>query len=295
MYLLYNYIGEYMKKIKIRLWVKIVFIMILLLTSLFFYSRYLGTKGLIVKEYGIVDSKLPNNFYGFKIVQISDIHYKVTTTKEDLENIVKEINKLKPDIILLTGDLFDSKIKYSKNDYNDLTDLLNSIDYNIGKYAIKGEDDLKFDKWENIINDSEFINLNDSYKFIYNEGIDPILLIGVSSNYKNNHIKETIDNIYSDINEKYKYSILMLHEPDFINEIDYSKFNLVFAGHSHNGQIKIPFIGGTIKNKYSKNYYDEYYELDNTKLFISSGIGTSKYKFRFLNKPSINFYRLRNK
>ena len=100
------------KRIKIRKWVKILFFLIIIFSSIYLYSRYLGTKGLIVKEYSIVDNKISNNFYGLKIVQISDIHYKVTTTKEDLTNIVNEINLLKPDIVLLSGDLFDNNIKY---------------------------------------------------------------------------------------------------------------------------------------------------------------------------------------
>lgn len=283
------------KHIKIRKWVKIVFLLIVVISSICLYSRYLGTKGLITKEYGIVDSKLPKNFYGLKIVQISDIHYKVTTTKEDLENIVNEINLLKPDIVLLSGDLFDKDIKYTEKDYKDIKKLLKKIDYNIGKYAIKGEDDLNIKNWDNIINDSNFINLNDSYDYIYSNGIEPILLVGISSNYKNNNINKTLKDIYNKTNTEYKYSILTIHEPDIIDDIDYSKFNLIFTGHSHNGQIVLPFIGGIIKDKYSKNYIDNYYDLGNTKMYVSSGIGTSKYKFRLLNKPSINFYRLRNK
>ena len=283
------------KHIKIRKWVKIVFLLIVVISSICLYSRYLGTKGLITKEYGIVDSKLPKNFYGLKIVQISDIHYKVTTTKEDLENIVNEINLLKPDIVLLSGDLFDKDIKYTEKDYKDIKKLLKKIDYNIGKYAIKGEDDLNIKNWDNIINDSNFINLNDSYDYIYSNGIEPILLVGISSNYKNNNINKTLKDIYNKTNTEYKYSILTIHEPDIIDDIDYSKFNLILAGHSHNGQIVLPFIGGIIKDKYSKNYIDNYYDLGNTKMYVSSGIGTSKYKFRLLNKPSINFYRLRNK
>lgn len=278
--------------IRIRKWVKVVLALIFIISCLYVYSRYYGVKGLIVKEYGIIDSKLPNNFYGLKIIQISDIHYNVTTNKKDLKKIVNEINLLKPDIVILSGDLFDENIEYSNKDYNDLIKLLNNIDYNIGKYAIKGEDDLKFDKWENIINDSGFINLNDSYELIYSKGINPILFIGISSNYKNNHIKDVINNI-PELNNNY-FSILVLHEPDFINDIDYSKFNLIFAGHSHNGQIVIPYIGGILKDKYSNKFYKNYYELNNTKLYISSGIGTSKYKLRFFNKPSINLYRLRN-
>ena len=283
------------KRIKIRKWVKLVFLLIVIISSIILYSRYLGTKGLITKEYKIVDSKLPKNFYGLKIVQISDIHYKVTTSKKDLEKIVNEVNLLKPDVVLLSGDLFDNNIKYSEKDFKDIKKLLKKIDYNIGKYAIKGEDDLNIEDWENIINDSNFINLNDSYDYIYSDGIEPVLLVGINSNYKNNNISKTLKNIYEQITTEYKYSILMIHEPDIIDNTDYSKINLIFAGHSHNGQIVLPFIGGIIKDKYSKNYIDNYYDLGNTKMYISSGIGTSKYKFRLLNKPSINFYRLRNK
>jgi len=282
------------KRIRVRKWVKILFILIIIISSICLYSRYLGAKGFIVKEIPIIDSNIPKNFYGLKIVQISDIHYKVTTDKEDLKKISKKINILKPDIVILNGDLFDKNVKYSKKDINNLKEFLSSIDSNIGKYAIKGEDDLN-KNWEPIINESNFINLNDSYEFIYSEGLDPILLIGISSNYKKNHIKETLDSIYKEINTDYKYSILLLHEADTINSIDYSKFNLILAGHTHGGQIKLPLIGGIIKDKYSEIYTDEYYELNNTKLYISSGVGTTKYKFRLLNKPSINFYRLRNK
>lgn len=282
-------------KVRLKLWVKLLLISLVLISGLILYSRYIGTNGLIVKEYSIVNDKIPNSFYGLKIVHISDIHYKVTTTKENLEKIVNKINLLKPDIVIFSGDLFDKNIKYKEKDYKDLTKLLKSIDYNIEKFAIKGEDDLKVKNWEKIINDSDFKNLNNTYEFIYSNGIEPILLVGVESNYKNLTINQTINDIYSELNTEYNYSILIMHEPDLIDKIDYSKFNLILAGHSHNGQIILPFVGGIIKDKYSKKYLNNYYELNNTRFFISSGIGTTKYKFRFLNKPSINLYRLRNK
>ena len=281
--------------IKLRKWVKILIFLIIIISLFFIYSRYIGTKNLIVKEYPIVDSNLPDNFYGLKIVHLSDIHYKTSNDKNELENIVNKINLLKPDIVILSGDLLNKNITYTNNDYEDLIKILNNIKCNIGKYAIKGDNDINNNKWEYIINNSNFNNLNNTYDSIYYNDKNPILLIGISSNYKKNHIEETIDSIYKNIKIDYNYSILVLHEPDFIKEIDYSKFNLVLAGHSLGGQIKLPFINGVIRPKFAKKYYDEYYILDNTKLYISSGIGTSKYKFRFLNKPSFNLYRLRNK
>ena len=282
------------KRIKVRKWVKIISFLIIIISFTIMYSRFIGTNGLVIKETAVIDSNLPKIFYGLKIVQISDIHYKVTTSKKELKQIITEINLLKPDIVILTGDLFDSNIKYKKEDYIDIVKLLNKIDTNIAKYAIKGEDDLNINNWEEVINESNFIDLNDKYELVYNNGIDPLLIIGISSNYKNNHIKKTLTSIYKEINIKYKYSVLLTHEPDIIDEIDYSKFNLILSGHTHGGQVKLPFIGGMIKDKYAKTYINDYYNLGNTKLYISSGIGTSKYKFRLLNKPSFNFYRLRN-
>ena len=75
---------------------------------------------------------------------------------------------------------------------------------------------------------------------------------------------------------------------------DLKQYNidLFLSGHSHNGQVRIPFIGAVVKPIGAKVYYDEYYQVDETELYISSGIGTSALDFRFLNKPSINLYRL---
>lgn len=282
-------------KIRLKLWVKLLLISVFLITSFILYSRYIGTNGLKVKEYSIVNSKIPNSFYGLKIIHISDIHYKVTTTKQELEEIVNEINLLKPDIVILSGDLFNKEIKYTDKDYKNITKLLNNIDYNIGKYAIKGDNDINIKKWEEVITDSNFTDLNNNYELIYHEGNEPILLMGISSNYKKNHITKDINSIFKNIENKYNYSILVLHETDFIDNINYSKFNLILSGHSLNGSIKLPFIGGIIKDKYGKKYYNEYYSLNNTDIYVSGGIGTNKYKFRFNNKPSFNLYRLRNK
>lgn len=282
-------------KTKWKIIIAAIIIPIFITVSFFLYSRYICPKNFKIKEYVIRNSKIPESFYGIKIVHISDIHYKSTTDYKDLKKIVSKINLTKPDIVIITGDIFDGNIKYNEKDYENIKKILKSINYNISKYAIKGEEDLNISKWEEIINDSNFINLNDNYDYIYNESIDPILIVGVSSNYKKNHILKTIQDIYKETTTEYKYSILILHEPDCIDDLTNLKFNLALAGHSHGGEIKLPFINGIIRDKYSKKYNDDYYRIENTNLFISSGIGTDKYKMRFRNTPSINLYRLRNK
>lgn len=276
---------------KLKTFIKFIVVFILIVIALILYSRFIGTKGIVVKEYSIVNKDIPKSFYGFKIVHISDIHYKMTTDKDDLKKIKNEINLIEPDIVIFTGDLLDKNINYRESDYSDLIKFLSDIDYNIGKYYTTGDND-NDEKIKGIMDESDFISLNDTYKLIYNGDNEPILITGVSSNYKDNKIKEVIENLK--VNEEYKYSILVLHEPDYINYIEYSNYNLILAGHSFNGLIKLPFVDGIIKDKGSKNYINDYYKLGNTKLYISGGLGTSKIKFRFLNKPSFNLYRLRN-
>ena len=94
---------------------------------------------------------------------------------------------------------------------------------------------------------------------------------------------------------KVKYNILLVHEPDIINKFDYKDYDLILAGHSHGGQVKLPLIGALKYPKGAKKYHNDYYKLKNNDLYISSGIGTSRHNLRLNNKPSINLYRLVNK
>lgn len=287
------------KKNKYNL-IKIIIITIIILTTLILYSRFISTKGLIVNEYKITSSIIADNFHGFKIAHISDIHYGRTVKLKELENLVNEINLLKPDIVVLTGDLIDKDTTLTSEITNEIQNTLKKINVTVGKYAISGEDDTTFNEWNTIISNSGFKNINDKYEYIYHDGYTPILIAGIKSNSNN---PETLIERYQIIEEYLNsdeylnniYKILIMHEPDFIDNINYSYFNLILAGHSHKGQINIPLFGAIITPQYSKKYYDDYYKLNNSDFYISSGLGTSDYSFRFANKPSINFYRLTNK
>lgn len=278
--------------------IKFIIIFILIITAILLYSRFVATKGLVTNEHKITNGAIYDNFHGFKIAHISDIHYGRTTDKKDLEKIVKEINKLKPDIVVLTGDLLDKDTTLNEDIKKDIIEELSSINVTIDKYAISGNHDLYFSEWENIIKESGFKNINDNYELIYNDGYNPLLLAGISSNLESKvDIKERYNKISNYITNDGNnlYKILLIHEPDYIDSIDYTNFNLILAGHSHNGQVKLPVVGAVVLPQGAKKYYKEYYKLNNTDLYISSGIGTSNISFRLFNRPSINFYRLTNK
>ena len=89
---------------------KIFFIILLIFISIFIYMHFIGTSGLIVKEYKIASKKIPDSFHGIKIVHFSDLHYKNTINKKKLKSIIDKINEIKPDIVVFTGDLLKIKI-----------------------------------------------------------------------------------------------------------------------------------------------------------------------------------------
>lgn len=289
------------------LWKKIVLILSIFIILIFggiYYSRYIATTGLTIKEYKITNENIPDSFYGSKVIHISDLHYKTTILKKDIEKLVTKINSLEPDIIVLTGDLFDKDTIYTNEDFDELSKILSKLDPTIGKYAITGNHDTKFTEWETVIKNSGFINLNDKYELLYKNSLHPILLSGVSSNINNmneisSRLRETTNYIENNKGKEKNnnvgaYKILLIHEPDYIEDITYQNFDLILAGHSHNGQIRIPGIGALVLPTGAKKYYKEYYQLENTDLYISSGLGTSTIPYRLFNRPSINLYRFTN-
>lgn len=211
-----------------------------------------------------------------------------------LKKVVEEINLINPDIVIFTGDLIDKDFNINDKQKEQLITLLKSINSKYGKYSIIGNHDYIKDKEEieTIYNESNFILLQNTYDIIYNSENEKIFLGGLDTYSYDKADIDKVMNYFKD-NDNIDYKIILVHEPDYIDTIT-SKYDvdLVLAGHSHNGQINIPFIKNFILPYGSKKYYKNYYNVDNTPLYISSGIGESRINLRFLNKPSINFYRI---
>lgn len=266
---------------KSRIGIKIIAIIIILIVCLFLYARYINPYSLKVTEIAIKDELLPIDYNGLKIVQFSDLHFGRTTNEETLKKVSKEINELNADIIIFTGDLFDNK-NISENDTLLMTQYLKEMKAKLFKCAIIGDYDEQYlNTYKSILEDSEFILLDNTSKLIYNNSNTPIEIIGISNT---TNIEDLYNNDY--------YKITLMHKPDLITEINNS--HLVFAGHSLGGQFVIPFIGGIKKIEGANTYINSYYQVNDTKLYISNGIGTQDISMRLFNTPSITLYRLYN-
>ena len=282
------------KKRIIKISVKIILSIIILSTIFFTYTTYISTVKVKVREYRIINKKIPDSFNGTKIIQISDLHFGSTFSNNELEKVIKLVNERKPDLIFFTGDLIAKNYTLTTKKQEQLTSQLKKLNASLGKYAILGDEDK-----ENVItlyNQSDFNVLKNDKEFIYKNDSSPILLVGLSSLKQEQKIEQAYQYFTEETHNANIYTIGLLHEPDTVDNIlNVYPTDLFLAGHSHNGTIRIPFLKYTlIKEENATKYNQDYYKLNSSELYISSGLGSEK-GIRLFCRPSINFFRLSNK
>lgn len=260
----------------------------------YYYAREIEPRLLDINRYTIKHSLIPKSFNHFKIVQFSDTHLGFQYTIKQLDKLVDRINRLQPDMVFFTGDLMDEPNKYSNSDQ--IIPSLSKINAPFGKFAIYGNHDhggYGTDIYKNIMDKSGFILLQNAAQEIKLLDDSRIHLIGLDDAMLGRpDLANATVNLPPDT-----YKILLAHEPD-IAELAIDKgIHLQLSGHSHGGQVKIPFIGALITPPYSELYYEGFYELGNAQtpltLYVNRGLGTTRLPFRFLSKPELTLFTLK--
>lgn len=276
------------------------------------YSLYRYQVDSIEKnEYIIESSKIPKEFNNFNIVQISDLHNK--SFGKDNKKLLKAIDELNPDIIVITGDLVDGENKKFNVALNLIEDLTRKykVYHIIGnheqKSLIKRYKDLYSSYFKelyskNIINlENEVVKIekNNSHMNIYGLIVPLDYYIYFFNNYKNKNLKldkSFIENTLGKIN-KNEYNILLAHTPFFFE--DYSSWgaDLILSGHVHGGIIRVPYVGGLLSpnRKFFPKYDFGTYNKEESTMLLSKGLGGSRILMRINCRPEIVKITLKNK
>ncbi|GHI01414.1 metallophosphoesterase [Neobacillus kokaensis] len=259
----------------------------------YYYANKIEPSMLSIEQMDIIHPLIPKSFDGIRIVQFSDTHLGFQYNIKQIKKLAHRINQLKPDIILFTGDLLDEPNKYTE--INRLLPILDSLHAPLGKFCIFGNHDhggYGSDLYRNImeaanftvlLNQSSTIKLQDGSR-IYLLGIDDAML-GTPD------ISIAMKNV-----PKHHFTILLSHAPDLAEDALRYPIHLQLSGHSHGGQVKIPFIGALIKPPFAQKYLEGLYSLgDNNQLtlYVNRGIGTTRLPFRFLSKPELTVFTFR--
>lgn len=216
-----------------------------------------------------------------KIVQVSDFHNNKRINKERL---IKKVESINPDIIVLTGDIIDAKTKdfdYSIDIIKDLRDINDKIYFVWGNHEIRNNRGREF--VEKLKDAGVFVLENENTTTYIKE--TEINICGVDFYIDRDKYKKSLEGI-----DEKNYTILLSHSPN--RPISYSEGleDLILAGHTHGGQVRLPIMGAIVVP--GQGYFSKYdkglFKTGNTTLYIDSGLGNSVFPIRFLNRIQIS-------
>ena len=269
---------------------RVILIASMLLTGLCVWTLW-GNTALEINEYTIKSDKIPEAFTGFRITQVSDLHN--AQFGENNSKLIELLSLSCPDIIVITGDLIDSRH----------TDIKIALEFArqgmkiAPVYYVTGNHEARVSEYQDLkmgLEEAGVIVLEDLKVILEQEG-ESITLLGLNdpsfqTDYLFGYAESVINQEITSLQNEYDgYTVLLSHRPELFDTYVDTGVDLVFSGHAHGCQIRLPFIGGLVAPnqglfpKYDAGLFSE----DNTHMIVSRGVGISIIPLRMNNRPEI--------
>lgn len=261
--------------------VKIIFIFVIAVMAVIYL--YWGNTKIGVTNITVAYENIPDEFNGFKIVHISDLHN--AEFGDGQKDLIGKIEAQDADIIVITGDMIDSR----RTDIDKAVELITGLGNKIPVYYVTGNHESRVREYneleskliENGVNvlKNESVKIEKDGSFINIIGVDDPSF-GMSAN----DIFHTVSELKTD-----GYDVLLSHRPELFETYCESGAELVLCGHAHGGQVRIPFAGGLVAP--NQGLFPEYtagsYKSGSTEMIVSRGLGNSIIPLRVNNPPEL--------
>lgn len=220
----------------------------------------------------------------FRIAVFGDTHFGFYYGCEHFDKVIEMINDEAPDIIVFTGDLIDDLNTY-EGDKAEISDALTRLSAPYGKFAVYGNHDYSKSGthiYADIMEAGGFTVLENEYFYIPElnvtvHGIDDCL-IGYGQ-----------PNAVMQAASEYTFNLIVCHEPDIFDEITDYNVSLMLSGHTHGGQVRLPFFTQQFLPPHGEKYVSGMFDTDGSFLYVTKGIGTTKLPLRFGAVPEAAF------
>lgn len=289
-------------------WDRVIFCVLLFINIFIIFaiiSYVIGLFWIDTTKYTISSKKVPKSFDGYKILQLSDLHSR--SFGKNSKKLLSKIEEENPDIIVLTGDMVNSK----DTDFSSFYELIKSLSTSYTVYYIPGnhEQRLPLNTYNSLIstllqnnvkvltNKTEYIIKNSD--FITLHGFNLPLL------YYNNRLKDeshkelTTNTITQSIgsSQENTFNILLSHNPLYFKTYKNWGADLTLSGHMHGGIIHLPIIGGLLSPE--RTLFSQYsagkYTFEESTLIVNRGLGNGTINLRVFNNPEISVITLKSK
>ncbi len=263
----------------------IIFSVVAVLLLTFVIWMIWGNTAITVTEFTVYSEELPDAFSGFRIAQVSDLHND--ELGEGNSRLLSTLEESRPNIIVLTGDLVDR----NRTNIDVAVSFVEQAVKIAPTYYISGNHEaaLPEDEYAEmkerlasvgaILLEDESVTIERGGEFIHLVGLNDQNFGHIPSN----------DELTEFMGKDEKFSLLLAHRPTDFPQYANCGFDLVFSGHLHGGQFRLPFIGGLYAPSYG--FFPEYdggiYEREDSVLIVSRGVGNSSFPIRFNNPREI--------
>lgn len=251
------------------------------------YSSAVERRWLDIRRINVTLNRLPPRFSGFRIALLSDIHLGFFFSSLNFSSVTEKINLLKPDVVCFAGDFLDSGASHGVME--SVIPALSKLDAPFGKYAVLGN----HDHWagskrliSGLGRGGVRVLINDRVSL--KKGDDRIFFIGLDDVLAG---KPDLERAAGEIPET-ACKILIVHEPDYAVYTSKFPVDLQLSGHSHGGQVCLPFLGPVVTSRLGKKYPSGLYRVDKLMLYTTRGLGTTVLPVRFFCRPELTIITL---
>ena len=247
-----------------------------------------------ISEYEYLNAKVPEGFHGYTIVQISDLH-----NKDFHGRLLNKVKAIKPDLIVITGDLIDRRntnIEIAITTVQQLAEIAPTYYVSGNHEHLSGQYNMLKEELVQLkasILDNDYRSITRGEKTISLLGLADPAVNQREDNYlwddNSYYAKTQLQALLEGQDPDSELLILLSHRPELFHIYKELELDLVFAGHAHGGQIRLPFTGGLVAPnqglfpKYTAGIYHE----DGTFMVVSRGLGNSIIPQRVFNRPEL--------
>jgi len=256
------------------------------------YAMFVEPETLDVKEVEIKLPRLARQFSNYRIVQLSDLHMGGWMDGTRLRKVVDVVKEQQPELVVITGDFFNGPV-WSENlvrAADEFVEELSPLTADFTVLGVLGNHDYwsNADEARKALKRSGVIEIGNGFYSIEREG-EQLRIAGVDDIWYGH---DDLDAVLSRLPETGE-AILLVHEPDFADTSSKSgRFGLQLSGHSHGGQIVLPFIGAPILPRLGKNYPDGLYKVGDMWQYTNRGVGMADLPIRINCPPEITVFNL---
>jgi predicted MPP superfamily phosphohydrolase len=257
------------------------------------YAGEISRHEISIQRLKVTLPRLPEAFRGLTIAQLSDFHYAEYTEAYFIKQVIERVNRLRPDVVAFTGDYITNGFWHERDMLRftgECAEILTRVDCPI-RYAVLGNHDCAVKLYCDSIKDeleahnipvleNRSVPLERDGARLWFAGTGDALLGRM-------HLDQAVPAASAD-----EPVILLAHEPDVLPQVARHNVDLMLSGHTHGGQVRIPFLPPMFLPGLGQRYVEGLFRLGRTQLYVNRGIGTVNLPFRFNCPPEITLITL---